>query len=105
MLLVHRKRGFISSVNSNDSDQLLHLSSHKAYSLHLHQQGIMRIIEIDPGKCLHCWGVQAELRSKAGQNLHARLCNHKNLYISLLNEDRLDYADGMQAKLILHNCH
>ena len=40
----------------------------------------------------------------AGQNLHARLCNHKNLYISLMNKDRLDYADRMQATLILPNC-
>ena len=32
-----------------------------AYSLHLHQQGITRIIQTEPGKCLHCWGVQAEM--------------------------------------------
>ena len=60
MLPVHRKRGFITSANSEDTDQLLHQST-IAYSLHLHQQGITGIIQIEPGKCLHCWGVQAEL--------------------------------------------
>ena len=41
----------------------------------------------------------------AGQNLHARLRNYKNLYIPLMNKDRLNYEGGMQAKLILPNCH
>ena len=66
---------------------------------------------IRPATAIYNFWIATSIRSKkwpvpiAGQNLHARLCNHKNLYISLMNKDRLDYADGMQAKLILPNCH
>ena len=61
VLPVHRKRGFITSANSDDTDQLLHLSSHiRVFSIfastRYHENHTF-----EPGKCLHCWGVQAEL--------------------------------------------
>ena len=55
MLPVHRKRGFITSANSDDTDQLLRLSNHISVF------STFASTSIEPGKCLHCWGVQAEL--------------------------------------------
>ena len=47
-----------NSANSEDPDQLLHLSSHIS---ELDQQCIIRIIQTEPGKSFRCWGSQAEL--------------------------------------------
>ena len=61
MLPVDRKRGFITSANSGDTDQLLHLSSHISVFSIFASTRYHEIHTFEPGKCLHCWGVLAEL--------------------------------------------
>ena len=87
VLPMHRKRGFITSANSDDTDQLLHLSSYIGVFSTFASTRYHENHTFERGKCLHCWGVQAELSL-----LFVHATRHHSVMLNIYLSGNADYC-------------